>query len=148
MRSWRWGFKRDSDADSGASQISLVSLLWIVVLGFLIGLACFTGDWHSDGIVVAVLVGVLLGVVAGFVSPLLSIAMLGATIKPSPLIVAVVIVSLPGLLFASMFGMPGPGAASANYFYGESIVASVSTLLPLIVAYCCWRHIGVRLQQV
>jgi hypothetical protein len=59
------------------------------------------------------------------------------------LVPALILAIVPGLAFAAVFAMPGPGGA-AMYAYFESVVVSCCACLAATVAFFFWRSMGIR----
>jgi len=120
-------------------------LAWIILVAFVIGmLACFSVDrWAADDLVLSRTVGLLLGAVVAIVAPCFTLAFLGTQLKVQWILLALILVPVPGLGFASQFAMPGPGA-NAVFAYGPALVASLSSMVPVTIAFWVLRIAGLR----
>ena len=88
------------------------------------------------------ILGLLLGAVAILVAPCLSLAFLSKELRPWWVVPACILVSAPGLVLASQFPIPSGGGSA--YLYDSAVVASVTALVTMMVAFVFWRWIGVR----
>lgn len=120
-------------------------LAWILLVAFAVGVsACFSVDrWGADDLVLSCTIGLLLGAVVAIEAPCFTLAFLRTQLKAKWILLAVILVPVPGLGFASQFAMPGPGG-NAVYAYSEAFVASLASMVPLTIAFWVSRVAGLR----
>lgn len=140
MRWCGWRF-----CSSPSSAFGRSPLAWVTLAAVAVGmLACFSADrWAADDLVLSCVVGLLLGAVVAIVAPFLALALLGPHLKVQWMLIALILVSVPGVIFASHFAIPGPGA-NAVYAYGPALVASIASMVPVTLAFWIWRLAGLR----
>jgi len=68
---------------------------------------------------------------------------LGKKVRIWCFVLALACMSAPGLVFASVYPIPGAGAGT-HYAYLESIVASCTAFIVLALTFLLWRTIGIR----
>jgi hypothetical protein len=140
MRIGNWRFHGTPVLAHHASSLDGSAIAVFAVVTFF----CFHADRYvSDDLFLSAIIGPLLGAVALGLAPLLSLAFLGNRVNVCWSLPALILATVPGLAFASVFAMPGPGAA-VNYFYFESVVVSCCAFFAATVAFFFWRSMGIR----
>lgn len=124
-------------------RVSCVCALLCLVLAVAAAYFAKGRDFGWD-LLTAVILAVILGLIASAVAPLLATGFLDEEINARRVFLAVILLVGLAILPSGLLAEPGPGAAGAKSPKAPVILAAMAASPCLIVAFCFWRSLGLR----